>query len=313
MGGARRRRMGVGQGPALFQEGRARPRLQQRMARQGRPHPRAAYSGRALDQARCRCRRGLQARRHEVPARPERRVRRRLLPRDPLQRLRAARFRRDGLSRRRDPQTAESHHLDQYAGEVAAVRRHAVRRRQGNDRRQGNRVPRPRSDPVRRRDPFAGTFAARGHRAGRPSPRHGHSGGVGARGRRPAADGPSVDLAVLVHPPRRAHERAHPAAHPHGHPLFVEPSGHSQGRHVRGRGHQIRLARRGRADRFAADLHQPHLLGDRAGQARHHRLAQRADRRVQSPVRQARPRPADDRLPQDGRAADEPAAQGGER
>ena len=166
---ARRRRLGLGRGPALLQEGRARPRLRRTAARQGRPHPRAPHPARALDAATPRpsarpSRPGLQ-----VPARPERRVRRRLFPGHPFQRRRAARLGGDGLSRRRDPQAAQPHHLDRHAGQVAAVRGHALRRRDGHDRRQGAGVPRPRGHPLLRRHPFAGPSDARRHRPGRPS------------------------------------------------------------------------------------------------------------------------------------------------
>ena len=49
---ARRRRLGLGRGAALLQEGRARPRLRRAVARQGRPHPRAPHPARALDRPR---------------------------------------------------------------------------------------------------------------------------------------------------------------------------------------------------------------------------------------------------------------------
>ena len=57
----------------------------------------------------------------------------------------------------------------------------------------------------------------------------------GSRGRRPAADGSSLDRAVVLHPPRRAHERAHPAPHPGGAALFLGPARRAEGRHVRRR------------------------------------------------------------------------------
>ena len=41
----------MGKLPAVFQEGRAGPRLRQRVARQGRPHPGATDPSRALDRA----------------------------------------------------------------------------------------------------------------------------------------------------------------------------------------------------------------------------------------------------------------------
>ena len=66
----------------------------ERVARQGRPHSRAPHPGRALDRPRHGGRRGLQAGRHDVPARPERRVRRRLLPGHAFQRRRSSACRR---------------------------------------------------------------------------------------------------------------------------------------------------------------------------------------------------------------------------
>ena len=56
-----------------------------------------------------------------------------------------------------------------------------------------------------------------------------------------------------------------------------------------------------------AGLRQQDLFRDRAGQARLARSASGADRRVQPAVGPARPRAADERLPQDGRPADERA------
>ena len=167
----------------------------------GPPHPEGA-----LDQALAGRRRGLQARRLHFPARPERRVRRRLFSGDAFQPGRAARLGGDGLSRSRDAQARQSDDLDQHAGQGAAVRGHALRRRQGAGRRPRTGVPRPRGHPVVRRDPFAGASAARRHRPGRASEGDGHSGADGPGGRRPAADGSSLDRAVVLHPPRRAHE-----------------------------------------------------------------------------------------------------------
>ena len=48
---ARRRGLGLGQGPALLQEGRARPRLRRAVARQGRPHPRAPHPASSIGPA----------------------------------------------------------------------------------------------------------------------------------------------------------------------------------------------------------------------------------------------------------------------
>ena len=120
--------------------------------------------------------RGLQARRLRVPARPERRVRRRLLPGDALQSGRATRLGRHGLSRSRDTQARQPDDLDQHAGQGAAVRGHALRRREGAGRWPRTGVPRPRNHPLVRRYPFAGASVARRHRTGRASQGDGHSG-----------------------------------------------------------------------------------------------------------------------------------------
>ena len=109
---ARCRRLGLERCAALFQEGRARPRLRRALSRQGRPHPGAPHPARALDRPRQRGGRGLRGHGLQVPARPERRVRRGLLPGHPLQRRGAARVGGDGLSRRRDAQAPQPHDLD---------------------------------------------------------------------------------------------------------------------------------------------------------------------------------------------------------
>ena len=131
-----------------------------------------------------------------------------------------------GYLDRDDAQARQPDDLDQHAGEGAAVRRHAMRRRQGAGRRPRAGVPRPRDHPLVRRDPFAGASAARRHRTGRASPGHGHSGADGPRRRRPAPDGSSLDLAVLLCPPWRAHERAHQAPHADGAALLLGAAGH---------------------------------------------------------------------------------------
>ena len=51
MGEPRRRRLGLERRAALFQEGRARPRLRRAAARQGRPHPGAPHPARATGRA----------------------------------------------------------------------------------------------------------------------------------------------------------------------------------------------------------------------------------------------------------------------
>ena len=223
----------------------------------------------ALDRACAGRRRGLQARRHAVPARPERRVRRRLFPGHAFQPGRAARLGRDGLSRSRDAQARQSDDLDQHAGQGAAVRGHALRRREGA-------WSTAREQEFRGREIIlsCGAIHSPAHllRAGIGPVGHlqdmGIPGPDGAARRRPAPDGSSLDLAVVLRPPRRAHERAHAAPHPAGLALFLGAVGRAQGRHVRRRADQVGLACGRRADRLAADLRQQDLFRDRAGQAR---------------------------------------------
>ena len=143
MGEPRRRRLGLGPGPAVLQEGRARPRFRWALARQGRPHSRSPHSARALDGSCQGGSAGLRGQGLQVPAGPERRIRRRLLPGHAFQCRGAARVGGDGLSRRRDAQALQPHHLDRHAGEVAAVRGHAMRRRHRHGRRPGEGIPRP--------------------------------------------------------------------------------------------------------------------------------------------------------------------------
>ena len=90
---------------------------------------------------------------------------------------------------------------------------------------------------------------------------------AGARGRRPAVDGSSVDLAVVLRPPRRAHERTHPPSHADGLALLVGAAGRAEGRHVRRRPLQVGLACGRRADRLADHLRQQDLFRDRPGEA----------------------------------------------
>ncbi len=212
VGPARRRGLGLGPGLALLQEGRARPRLRQRVAWKKRPHPGAAHPCRALGGTRQGGRRGVQAGGHDVPARPERRVRRWLLPGHALQRQRTARVCGHRLPQRRGAQALQPHDLDQYSGEVADLRGHDLRRREGNGQRPGAGVPGQGGDPFLRRHPYAGTLDARRHRPGRPSRRDGHPRGGGPSGCRPAVDGSPVYLALLLHQAAMAASRSTRAA-----------------------------------------------------------------------------------------------------
>ena len=144
MARARRHGLEVGQRAALLQEARARSRLRRRMARQGWPDPRAPRARGAMAGPRQGARRGVQARRLQVPARPERHLRGRLLSRHHLERQRAARLGLDRLSQRRGAQAPEPDDLHAHAGDRAAVRGLAVRRRQGAGQWPAAGVPRPR-------------------------------------------------------------------------------------------------------------------------------------------------------------------------
>ena len=272
MGGARRRGLGLGQRPALFQEGRARSRLRRTTGTARTAASRCAASRPSTGPSTPRrsakafaSQAGMQ-----VPARPERRVRRRLLPghRIPTP--------RSGASRRRwaisTPRRASGANLtistDTQVKSLLFEGTRCVGVTAMVDGKE-QEFRGERGDPVLRRHPFAGASAARRHRPGRPSAATWASRCVSAlRRRRPAADGPSVDLAVVLHPPRRAHERAHAPAHPARPALFLGPARHPEGRHVRRGGQQVGLACGRRADRLAAHLHQQDLLGDRPGQAR---------------------------------------------
>ena len=229
MGSARRRGLELERRAALLQEGRARPRFRRAVPRQGWPHPGPPHSASALDPA--------FARRWPRPASSPAI---KFLPdqngefvdgyfpvthsNQDEQRVSAAM----GYLDRDDAQARQPDDLDQHAGQGAAVRGHAMRRREGAGRRPRTGVPRPRDHPLVRRDPFAGASAARRHRTGRASQGHGHSGADGPRGRRPAPDGSSLDLAVVLCPPRRAHERAHQTPHADGAALLLGASGHAR-------------------------------------------------------------------------------------
>ena len=132
--------------------------------------------------------------------------------------------------------------------------------------------------------------------------------GVGQR----LMDHPSIALSSFIRPGARMneHTRRHVQV---GLRYSSGLTERAKGRHVRRRPEQVGLARGRCADRLAADLRQQDLLRDRAGEARLARPADGTDRRVQLAVRQPRPRPPDERFSQDGGAADERAAQGGDR
>ena len=127
----------------------------------------------------------------QIPDRPERRIRGRVFPDHHLQCLRAARVGGDRLSRSRHADAREFDDFHRHAGQRAAVRRPALRRREGAGRRARDGVPRPRGHPVVRRDSFAGASAASGHRAGGASARSRDRGAGRGAGRGSAAAGPS--------------------------------------------------------------------------------------------------------------------------
>ena len=194
---------------ALFQKGRARHGFRRPVARQGRPHPGAPHLSRYVERPRQGGRRGVRTR----PATTTSRTRTANIKDGyfPItisnlydRRVSAAIGYLDSGTRRRPNLTISAE--TQVAG--AAVRGHALRRRQGA----GRRARRPSSASIRRRghrlvgrDPFAGASAARRHRPGRASAAI--SGSRCARnlpGRRAAADGPPVGLGLVLHAsPRR--------------------------------------------------------------------------------------------------------------
>ena len=92
-------------------------------------------------------------------------------------------------------------------------------------RRQGNRIPREfrpwRSDRLLGRNPFAGASAAIRDWARRPSARSRHRCRRERAGCRSAADGPPVDLGVVVHQARCPTQQYDATAHPLGIALFV--------------------------------------------------------------------------------------------
>ena len=141
-------------------------------------------------------------------------------------------------------------------------------------RRARDGVPRSRGHPVVRRDPFAGASAARRHRPGGASARHGHRGARQRAGRRPAAAGPSGGGGGGVHQAVRAdHPRLHAAAHLPGAALFVEAGRHPARRHVHRGDQQDVVACGGRADRLVHHHGLQDLFRDRRGEARVAQLA----------------------------------------
>jgi hypothetical protein len=116
-------------------------------------------------------------------------------------------------------------------------------------------------------------------------PRHRCACGPGRR--RPAPDGPPLDLGLRLRQAARAHQRVHAPSHPRGPALFLQHARHARGRHVRRRRHQVGLARGGRADRLVPDGRLPHVLGARRGQAHLSRLARGAAGGVQPALRPA--------------------------
>ena len=199
MARARRHRLELGRRAAVLQEGRARHGLRRSVARQRRPHPGAAHLSRSVAGTRQGGGRDLQGGRLQIPDRPERRIRGRLFPDHHLQRVRAAGVGGDRLSRSRHAHAREPDDFDRHAGQHAAVRRAALRRREGAGGRARDGIPRPRGHPVVGRDPLAGASAARRHRAGGASARPGHRGARRAAGRGPAAAGPSGGRGGGVH------------------------------------------------------------------------------------------------------------------
>ena len=172
---------------------------------------------------------------------------RRLLPDHHLQRLRAARVGGHRLSRSRHAPAPQPDDLDRHAGGRAAVRGQALRRR-GRAASKGARTE------FRAREVIlsCGAIHSPAHllRAGIGPVGHLKELGIEVRAaprrRRPAPDGPPLDLGLGLRQAARAHERVHAPPHPRRPALLLQHAGHARGRHVRRRHHQVGLAR-GRA------------------------------------------------------------------
>ncbi len=207
VGGARCRGLELERRAALFQKGRARHGFRRAVARQGRPHPGPPDLSRHVERARQGGGQGVRRRRLLLCPGPERRVQGRLFSNYDLKPLRSPRLGGDRLSRSRHPAARQSDDLDPDRGPGAPVRGHPLRRGQGIGRRQGDRVPREfgrrRGRRLVGRDPFAGASAARRDRARRRSARSRHRGRFQCAGGRAAADGPPVDLGLVLHQARR--------------------------------------------------------------------------------------------------------------
>jgi 5-(hydroxymethyl)furfural/furfural oxidase len=182
-----------------------------------------------------------------------------------------------------------------------------MRRRQGAGGGQEHRIPRERGHL------FVGAIHSPAHllRAGIGPAGHAarsrHRGARQSAGRRPAADGSSVDLGVVVHQAEARHQRHDAPPHSSWRLRYSsEIGGIAARRHVRRRGQQIGLACGRRADRLAAAPSSTRPIPKPArSSSTSARLARRADGRVQPAVRPARPRAADGRLPPARRDADE--------
>ena len=161
-GVARRRRLVLERRAAVLQETRTRPGHRRRVARQGRPHPDPPRARIAVAGPRQGAGAGVPGVGLQIPSRSERVLRGRVLSRHDLQRRRAAGVGGDRLPERRGAETRQPDHLHRHAGHGAAVRGHALRRRQGAGERPADGVPRPRGDRVLGRDPFAGASVAGG-------------------------------------------------------------------------------------------------------------------------------------------------------
>ena len=213
--------------------------------------------------------RGLQARRLQVPARPERRVRRRLFPGDALQPGRAARLGRHGLSRSRDTRKRANLTIstDTQVKELLFEGTRCVGVKALVDGRE---------QEFRGREIILSCGAIHspahllragigpvGHLKDMGIPVLAGLAGVGQR----LMDHPSISLSSYVR--RGARMNEHTRRHIQmGLRYSSGLPGIPAGRHVRRRPHQVGLACGRRADRLAAHLRQQDLFGDRAGQAR---------------------------------------------
>jgi len=226
------------------------------VARQGRPHSGPPHFSRFMERAReGRCE-SIRTGRLLLHPGPEWGIQGRLFSDHDFEPLRPPGLGGDRLSRPRHAAARQFDDLGRNPGQGAEFRGRALRRREGLGPGQGNRVPRERGSRRGHRivggDSFAGASAACGHRPSRRSARSRDRGCRQCAGGGTAADGPPVDLGIVVHQARVAAQRHDPTPYSAGITLFIGDRRGAGRRHVRRQRFEIGLARGRRADRLAA-------------------------------------------------------------